>query len=254
VWPHFLYSEVKTTKMFNLRLTAWLKINLGCIYDKLKTVLGWYKDDLKIVWISSLWWLKLTNTGKKKRAWKRSANRDVARNLLREPRRGSGWWESPRAVQGSRGGGYGCDLYRNTMKNTQHANTEINTMKTYDKEKNTYDDGRGEGHTPMSPFGYPLFAKSIARGKKLKKNMPKKLNLKKNNDKLSRLVGGPGLPRVLVACSACGAIVYDSWLVSRDCQSCSGRLSLQYIVTVIASRVVFYSTVALAILTILLCI
>jgi len=25
---------------------------------------------------------------------------------------------------------YGCRLYRNTMKNTKHINTEINTMKT----------------------------------------------------------------------------------------------------------------------------
>jgi len=50
---------------------------------------------------------------------------------------------------GKAGDKYGCRLYRNTMKNTKHTNTEINTMKTRLGRNFTYNDG-GTCTTPFS--------------------------------------------------------------------------------------------------------
>jgi len=58
---------------------------------------------------------------------------DVARNFLGGqkgvPQWGVDQGQSPGGVRA--GDNYGCKLYRNTMKNTKHTNTEINTMKIW---------------------------------------------------------------------------------------------------------------------------
>jgi len=56
---------------------------------------------------------------------------------------------------------------------------------------------------------------------------------------VSRLIGGACLPRAGIGCSACGAIVCDSWLVRAAVVSCGGYSSVQFITAVVASRVIF---------------
>jgi len=62
-----------------------------------------------------------------------SVVRDLARNWLRSSLsrvRGQSPCEDLRVKPPETGDKYGCRVYRNTMKNTKHTNTEINTMIT----------------------------------------------------------------------------------------------------------------------------
>jgi len=71
--------------------------------------------------------------------------RASARNLLRRQKDESPQPDPGQSLGGVWGAGdrYGCSLYRNTMKNTKHTNTEINIIKTWLGQMFTNEDSGG---------------------------------------------------------------------------------------------------------------